>query len=439
MIDRRDAIRFGAVLGASAILPPWASAAFAGGGARAFNWMPFPPSATGMTSEGLEGVRATVQKHIDANELTGAVTAIARHNKLAWYEAQGVRNVDTGAPLLRNDIFRLASSTKPLTAACILMLMDAGKLSIDDKVSRYIPTFRNPKVAVLPEGWEKIIFDFTKRDQLKTQVKLVPAEREVTIKDLLTHTAGVGTFFGVTGLTPSVVPSQTLADRIPLIGSVPLDFQPGTKWSYSPLDAFDILLRIVEIVSGSPADEFMKKRLFDPLGMTDTVFNVSAEQQARLVPLYKRENGAWKPDVDILGAGSPSLKYLSGAGGIVSTVHDYMQFQEMLLNRGTLNGRHILKAETVALMSTNHVGTLFEQFPLFGRKGWGFGLGVAIVLDPEVSGSGRGRGSFGWDGAHGTDGWVDPSNDLAAVYFVQQAVKPALADFGKAVTRAIAA
>lgn len=439
MISRRTALQFGAATGACALLPSLAVARIAKSKFPTFDWTPYPAAATGMTQAGLEGVRATIQRYIDANQLTGAVTAVSRHNKLAWYEAQGLGNVETGAAMRKDDIFRLASSSKPLTAACVLMMIDAGKLSIDDKISRFIPSFKNPKVAILPDGWEKIIFDFTRRDELKSKVKLVPADREVTIKDLLTHTAGIGTFFGVTGSTPPVNPSQTLADRIPLIGPVPLDFQPGTKWSYSPLDGFDILLRVVEIVSGLPADEFMKKRLFEPLGMTDTTFHLSPEQQKRLVPLYKRDKDQWKPDVDLLGAGNPALKYLSGAGGLVSTAHDYMQFEEMLLNHGTLNGHRILRPETVTLMSSNQVGALFEQFPLFGRKGWGFGLGVAIVLDPASSGSGRGRGSFGWDGAHGTDGWVDPSNDLAAVYFVQQPVKPALTDFGKAVERAIIA
>jgi CubicO group peptidase (beta-lactamase class C family) len=266
----------------------------------------------------------------------------------------------------------------------------------------------------------------------------VPADREITLKDLLTHTAGLGTFLGVRPTAP-VTKNETLADRIPLLGSAPLDFQPGTRWSYSPLDGFDVLLRIVEIVSGMSADDFMRTRLFEPLGMTDTVFHLSAEQQQRLVPLYARKENAWTPGMDILGAGDPAMKYLSGSGGILSTAHDYMQFEEMLLNRGELNGRRLLKPETVALMSSNHVGLLFEQFPIFGRKGWGFGLGVGIVLDPVAANSGRGRGSFGWDGAHGTDAWVDPEHDLAVVYCVQQSVAPALADFGNAIGKAIVA
>jgi CubicO group peptidase (beta-lactamase class C family) len=390
-----------------------------------------------MTRAGLDGVRASVQTHIDSNQLSGAVTAIARHNKLVWFEAQGVRNTQTADPMRRDDIFRLASSTKPVVAASILILMDEGKLSIDDKVSRFIPTFANPKVAVAPEGAEKALFNPALRAELKAQVKLVPADREITLKDLLTHTAGLGTIFGL-GDSPQIKADQTLADRVPLIGNMPLDFQPGAKWSYSAVDGFDVLLRVVEIVSGLPGDEFMRRRIFEPLEMTDTGFHVSADKRERVVYLSKRQNNAWTAGDDMLGSGDPAMRYLSGAGGLLSTARDYMQFQAMLLNRGELNGRRILKPETVALMSTNHVGSLFEQFTLFQRKGCGFGLGVGIVLDTVASGTGRGRGSFGWDGAYGTDGWVDPENDLAAVYFVQQNVRPTLLAFGTAIREAIA-
>lgn len=439
MIERREVLKLGAMLGAGAALPSCVSSRLASGQSSRFDWTLHPPEAAGLTRAGLAGVRATVQKHIDADELTGAVSAIARRDKLVWHEAQGVGNAETGAPMRKDAIFRLASSSKPITAACILMLMDEGKLSIDDKVSRFIPSFRNSKVALLPEVPQMAIFDPSKREQLKSKVKVVPADREVTLKDLLTHTAGVGSVFGITNPPVPIQKEKTLADRIPLLGPLTLDFQPGTKWSYSPLDGFDVLGHVVEIVSGMPLDQFMRRRLFEPLEMRDTGFHLSAEQRQRLVPMYKRENNAWKPTIDILGAGDPDMKYLCAAGGLLSTVHDYMQYQEMLLNRGALNGRRLLSREAVALMSTNHVGTLLEEFLIFQRKGWGFGLGVGVVVDPAVAGWGRGRGAFGWDGAHGTDGWVDPESDLAAVYFVQQSVRPALIDFGKAVAAAMAA
>lgn len=434
MLNRRNLLQSGASLAAATALPSCMSSAV---GSPRFEWSLNAPEAVGMTSAGTEGIGASVQKHIDANALTGAVTAVARNNKLVWFEAQGVRNTETGAAMRRDDIFRLASSTKPLVAACVLALADDGKLSIDDKVSRYLPTFGNPKVTVLPEAPGMALFDPAKRAELKAQAKLVPADREITLKDLLTHTAGLGTFLGISE-SPQVHSEQTLADRVPLVGSMPLDFQPGTKWSYSPLDGFDVLLHIVEIVSGMPGDEFMLTRLFQPLEMADTGFHITAEKRERVLPLYARKGSGWAAGVDLLGSGDPATKYLSGAGGLLSTAHDYMQFVMMLLNHGELNGRIVLRPGSVAQMATNHVGDLFEQFPLAGRKGWGFGLGVGVVIDPATSEWGRGRGSFGWDGAHGTDGWADPENKIAAVYFVQQAVRPALLDFGQAVRRAMA-
>lgn len=439
MIVRRDFLKVGAVLGGASLLPGCVSSHLSPKSSAAFSFTPQSPDAVGMSPAGLQGIAAAVQKHIDGKEITGAVTVVARNNMLAWFEAQGLHNVEAGTAMQKTDIFRLASSTKPITAAAIMMMMDAGKLSIDDKVSRYLPSFRNPVVAQVPPELEAQRFDFLKREQLKSKVRLVPAERELTLKDLLTHTAGLGTFFGMGGGSPEIDKAKTLADRIPLVGRASLDFQPGTQWAYSPLDGFDVLAHIVEITSGMAIDEFLRTRLFEPLGMADTTFHLTAEQRQRLVPMYRRDASGWKPSIDILGAGDPAMKYLSGAGGLVGTAQDYMLFQSMLLNRGALNGRRYLSREAVTMMSTNHVGRMFENFPVGGRKGWGFGLGVGVVVDPAAAGSTRGRGSFGWDGAHGTDGWVDPERNLAAVYFVQQAVKPALKDFEDAVATAVVA
>lgn len=437
MIDRRRILKMGALLGAGAALPGCVQTRLAGRASSAFDWRLVPPEAAGMSPAGIEGVRAAIRQAIDANELSSAVTVVARHGELAWYEAQGLRDVEAKTPVRADDIFRLASSSKPVTAVCALMLMDAGKLSLDDKISRFIPSFRNPRVAQLPPEVERQRFDFAKRDQLKSQVKIVPADRELTIKDLLTHTGGLSTFFGLGGGAPPIDKTKTLADRIPLVGQATLDFQPGTQWAYSPLDGIDVVGHIVEIVSGMTLDEFMRTRLFAPLQMPDTTFNLRPEQQPRLVPLYRREKNGWQPTADLLNAGDPAMKYLCAAGGLVGTAHDYMQFQMMLHHRGELNGRRILSPEAVALMSTNHVGRRFEDVPVMGRKGWGFGLAVGVVVDPAAAGSARGRGSFGWDGAHGTDGWVDPEHDLAAVYFVQQSTKPPLKAFDQAVAEAL--
>lgn len=396
-----------------------------------------------MSEVGLQGIRAAVQKHIDNHNLPGAVTVVARHNKLVWYEAQGVRDPETMAPLRKDDLFRMMSSTKPVTAVAVLMQLEAGKLALDDKVSRFIPTFANPRVAVPPAGWERAQADPGARAQMLAKVQLVPAERELTVKDLLTHTNGLGT--GGPGTMLANIPWRpdgVLADHATRVGGAPLDFQPGSRFSYSPLDAFDVLLRLVEISSGVPADVFVRERVLQPLDMRDTHFSVPAAKMRRVVKLHERKNGKWVPAPALFGNGP--TQYFSGAGGLISCAHDYMQFEEMLLNHGELNGRRLLKPETVTLMASNHVGDLYKNavpgFPAL-TAGRGFGLGVAVTVQPEIAKTGRGRGAFGWNGAYGTDSWADPELDIAAAFFVQQPSLPATmvagGDFQQAIRAAI--
>ncbi len=391
----------------------------------------------------MDAVRATIQKHLDAQEQTGVVSVIARRNKLVWYEAQGVRDPTTGAPMQKDDIFRMMSSSKPVTAACVLMMMDAGKLALEDPVSRFIPTFKDPKVIVPPPGWEKMLTDASSRKTLAVQAKLVPAGREITIKDLLTHTAGLGTI-GTTGGGPGMLvnnetfnPSMTLADFVPRLGKAALDFDPGTHWAYSLLFGFDTLLRVVEVTSGQPADVFMRERLFEPLDMRDTFFNIPESKRERVLPLWERKDNAWHQATPLFGNGA--TRYFCGSGGLLSTAHDYMQFEAMLFNRGELNGRRILKPQTVSLMSSNQVGDMFAKWLPFLTAGMGFGLGVGITVEPAEANWGRGKGAFGWTGALGTDSWVDPENELTVAFFVQQSLRPVQVDFQKAVRAAIVA
>ncbi len=423
-ITRREALGLGLALGLAGCAPN-ATRELERSTRRAstFNWKLHAPEEVGMSRAGLENVRAAIQKHVDKNEITGAVGAIARHDKLVWYEALGVRDAASGEPMRKDDLFRMMSSSKVVTAVAVLQMMDAGKLELDDKVNRFIPTFKDMKVVVAPPNAKDA-----------SQVTLVPAARDITIKDLLTHTSGLSSS-GEGALVNKIErkPDDTLADYIPRLGSAALDFQPGSKFSYSPLDGFDVLLRIVEIVSGMPADEFLRERLFEPLNMRDTYFNVPPKKQGRIVPLYARKEGAWSIQPWLLRLGP---RYLCGAGGLFGTVHDFMQFEAMLLNKGTLNGRRILKEETVTLMSSNHVGSMFsEWFPPM-TAGHGFGLSVRIVEDPD-KGSGRGVGAFGWGGAYGTESWADPQSDVAAALFIQQPVTAVQHDFQQALRHAI--
>lgn len=431
---RRDVLGLGAGLAASTL----AGGAFAQAKRSAtFNWTLHKPEEVGMTKAGLDAIKVAVQAHIDKKDLTGAVIAVARHNKLVQYEALGVRDVESGAPMRKDDIFRMMSSTKPTVGVATLMLQEEGKLSIDDKISRFIPEFANTKVAVAPDGFEAAMRDPAKRAALASQVKLVPASRDLTIRDLMTHTSGLSSG-GAGQLVNRIRRSQddTLADYIPRLGAAALDFQPGTRWRYSASDGIDVLLRIVEIASKTPADVFLRERIHQPLDMRDTYFNVPPAKYDRILTLYGRQDGEWRPQRAAFGYGP--IKYFSGAGGSMSTVHDYMQFEEMLLNKGELNGKRLLKPESVALMSTNHTGSLYGGTG-GATKGTGFGLTVRVLQDPAAANSGRLPGAFGWGGAYGTCSWTDPADDMTAAIFIQQPAPTVLPDYEHAIRRAVVA
>jgi len=240
---------------------------------------------------------------------------------------------------------------------------------------------------------------------------------------LLTHTSGITSVQGDPAQSAAALlsdveltPDDTLATWAPKVGSAPLEFQPGSKFAYSGTDAWDVLLRIVEIVSGQTADVFMRARLFQPLDMRDTYFNVPPAKQERIVDIFNRVDGEWKKQEHLFGPGP--YRRLSGGGGLFSTVHDFINFELMLLHRGHFNGHRILQPETVDLMTTNQVGTLFAEWIPPITAGQGFGLGVRIVEDP-ANARGRSVGAFGWGGAYGTETWAEPERDLVAAMFLQ--------------------
>jgi CubicO group peptidase (beta-lactamase class C family) len=269
----------------------------------------------------------------------------------------------------------------------------------------------------------------------KPDVDLVAANREITIEHLMTHTSGLQS--GGLGAALNPVPrsnDETLATYIPKLAAAPLDFQPGSRWSYSALAGIDTLGRIVEIVSGMTFDEFLRQRLFGPLGMRDTHFVIPADKQGRLLPLFRRQGDAWQ------ASSTPGFldtrTYLSGAGGLYSTAHDYIRFEQMLVNGGELDGNRILSPKTVQLMSMNHVGDLFRG--LRGRdNGLGFGLTVYVTLDEANATRWRTAGSFGWAGAFGTITWSDPKEELIGVLMIQQSDDLVQNDFATAVMQAI--
>ncbi len=380
------------------------------------------PEAVGMSGERLGRIDAVVGRYIDEKKVSGAVALVARRGRVVHFEARGVMDVESKAPMRTDSIFRMASSTKPVTGVAVLMLIEEGKVALTDPVSRFLPEFKGAKVAV-EEGGE---------------VRLVAAEREVTIRDLLTHTSGL--LSGGTGMR--MAPQEllkpdgarsTLAEGAGQFASVPLDFQPGTRWRYSGLAGIDVLARVVEVASGRPFDEFLRARVFEPLGMKDTSFVLPEDRRDRLASVHRKTAGGLEKIPSSIRF--PDT-YPSGAGGLVSTAADFFRFAQMLANGGELDGKRLLSPRGVELMGSNHVGELFVGQA--GRPaGMGFGLTVEVVVDPVKAGTFRSPGSFGWDGAFGTHFWVDPREKLVAVLLIQTSGREFHRDFETAVMQAI--
>ena len=373
---------------------------------RASTLVPGKPEEAGFSAERLARVREAVKRHLDAGSPSGAVTLVARRGKIVHHEAHGLMDVESKKPMPKDGIFRLASTSKPITAAAVLMMIEEGKVRLADPVSRFIPEFKSMKVAVPRPGGSGKEFD------------TVPSAREITVRDLLTHGSGLMSGGLGNAAAPRREPSDTLATFVPKLASVPLDFQPGTLWRYSGQAGFDVLSRIVEIASGLPYDRFLRERLFDPLGMKDTGFYAPPDRAGRLVTLYRRTpEGKLERTPDQSGLSSTS--YFAGSGGMVSTAEDYATFSQMMLNGGELNGRRYLGPRTVQMMITNHTGDMVNG--QFGRpaRGMGFGLGVQVNEDPAASGLPQSKGAWGWAGGFGTNFNVEPAEQLVTVVFIQ--------------------
>jgi CubicO group peptidase (beta-lactamase class C family) len=376
----------------------------------------------GMSSERLGRIHEAIQRHIDAGEISGAVTLVARRGQVVHFEAYGLMNIDAKRPMQKDAIFRIASMSKPITGVAVLMMLEEGKLRLGDRVSKFLPEFKDPKVAVARGT--------------SGESYLVPADRELTIRDLLTHTNGLMTGgLGSKSGPKRPAAGDTLASYVPTLGTVPLDFQPGTQWAYSGLAGPDTLSRIVEIVSGQSYDEFLRTRLFEPLGMRDTFFYPPDDRRPRLTTLYsKSPNGLVKAE----NQDGFSLKtYFSGGGGLMSTAQDYLQFAQMLLNGGELNGKRFLSPRTVDLMASNHVGDMFNGKLGRPAHGMGYGLLVGIVEDNVAAGLRVSNGAFGWDGAYGTQTWIDPKEKMVTIVMIQTQVPQVQRDFENAVMQAI--
>jgi CubicO group peptidase (beta-lactamase class C family) len=383
------------------------------------------PEDLGLSTERLRQIHAMVQRHIDAGDITGAVVLVARKGQIAYLEAQGVMDLESKKPMTRDSMFRMASMTKPVIGTSIMMMLEEGKLQLGDPVSKYIPEFKDMKVAVLIEAGHG--------PGNPPKFYTMPAERPITIKDLLTHTSGLSS--GPMGQSEVAKirrqPTETLADYIPRLATTPLEFQPGTHWMYSPSDGFDVLARIVEVTSGMPLNRFLKQRIFDPLDMPDTSHYPSDAQMSRLVTAYQKTATGLVKNENSLSMSSKV--YFAGGGGLVSTIDDYSHFAQMLANGGELNGRRLLSPRTVKLMSSVHI-----PYTLPGRTlGEGFGLSVRVMQDAIVGNHRVSDGSFGWSGAYGTHFWVDPKEDIVAVMMIQTPIREMRPEFENAVAQAI--
>ena len=410
-----------ALVGSAAIIAAtWPGAALAGSIPTG------KPEDVGMSSERLARIGPAMQRAIDAGEIAGVVTLVARRGRVVHFEAYGYSDIAKRTPMRTDAIFGLASSSKPITAVAIMMLVENGDIRLSDPVSKFIPEFAAPpQVAVAKPGGPENSFD------------LVPATRPITVRDLLTHGSGLlsgGLGQRAAGTAAQRAPQDTLATYIPKLGTVPLDFQPGTLWRYSGLAGFDVLSRIVEVASKQPFDEFLRERIFEPLEMPDTAFKYTGRQADRLAAVHARRDGKLESTPRDLS----NVVYFSGAGGLSASVEDYLQFAEMLMNGGELNGHRLLGPRTVELMTSNHTGDMVNG--QFGRPahGMGFGLGMQVVLDPIAAELSVSKGAISWPGGSGVAHWIEPAEQLVSIYFIQGGQGgPARTAFENAVRQAI--
>lgn len=376
------------------------------------------PADVGLSEAGLARIDAFLKSQVDQGELAGVVTLAARHGKVAHTSAFGHADLAGGVPASADTIFRIYSMTKPVTGVAMSILWDEGKWSPDDPIARHLPEFEGVKVF---EGVDDA-----------GAPKLAPAASPPTLRQLLTHTAGLA--YGFDPSTPlgalyqaaQVWQSASLAEFARKVAALPLAYQPGTQWLYSL--SMDVQGAIIEKLSGQSLPEFMRTRIFEPLGMEDTAFHVPPEKRQRLAKLYR-----WSPRQgrlvelpNILGPDYDAPPALAvGGGGLFSTVGDYARFAQMLLNGGELDGRRVVSAAALKQQMSNHLsdailaggyGVGAQQM----RPGFGHGFNGAVFHDPMAAGVPVGPGAYHWDGAAGTWFWVDPANDLLYVGMIQR-------------------
>ena len=361
------------------------------------------PEAVGISGERLHRVDQLVSKYVDAAQIAGAVTLIARQGKVVYFEAQGKSNVANGKPMTHDTIVRIYSMSKPITSVALMMLYEEGAFQLDDPVEMYIPAFENQQVYV--EGPASLPV-------------LKPAKNKMTIRHLLTHTSGLS--YGIFSSTAvdtmyrKATGGSWWANQEALantLGPMPLLFEPGERWHYSL--ATDVLGYLVEVLSGRSFDSFLQQRIFDPLKMVDTGFYVPADKIDRFANHGINDDGSLLVvDDPATGQFSKKPSFLSGGAGLVSTASDYVRFAQMLMNGGELDGARLLGRKTVAYMTQNHINGVHEP-------GYGFGLGFSVRIDDKDAGVIGTKGTYGWNGAANTYYFADPEEELIGIFMTQ--------------------
>ena len=384
------------------------------------------PEALGMSSARLERLDAVLKSYVDNDQLAGQVILVLRNGSVAYSAENGMRNIQAGLPMTQDTIFRIASQTKAIVSTGIMILHERGQLDISHVLSRYIPEWADMQVAVAKDsgGYD-----------------LEPAERPITLRNLLTHTGGMSYGSGpaaaeweAAGLQGWYFANKTesIGTSIARMAALPLDAHPGEQWIYGYNT--DILGAVIEKASGSTLEEFLQQEIFDPLGMEDTHFYLPRDKSDRLAVVYQPKDGggieaiAAKDGMRSQGlyktGDGPNMSF-SGGAGLLSTANDYAKFLQMTLNGGEFDGERILSRKSIELMTTNHLGDI----PF--RSGQGFGLGFSIVTDLGARGSLGSIGEYGWGGAYHSTYWVDPVEQLVVVYMTQMIPATGLDDSAK--------
>ncbi|SIT45205.1 conserved hypothetical protein [Paraburkholderia ribeironis] len=373
----------------------------------------------GLCATRLKALTNAMQGYVERGEVAGVVSLVWRRGEIGYFEPLGLRDEAAQLPMERATLFRIASMTKPVTSAAILMLIEEDRLALDTPISRWLPELAAPRVLREPAG----SLDDTD-----------PVKAPLTVLDLLTHRAGFAYHFTATGPLAEAYAAafngfEAHADTgawLARIARLPLMFQPGSRWHYGI--ATDVLGVLIERVSGMPLGEFFRTRIFEPLGMRDTAFWVPDAQLARLATAYGIEPGTRRRVIEDHPATSrwanPN-RFQSGGGGLVSTAQDYLQFAQLLLGRGRVGATRLLSHRSVDLMRCNFLTRDQRRLPAFGQVLWagqGFGLGVSIVDDPaqQLPLGYRSMGSFGWPGAYGTSWFADPVENLIGLMLIQR-------------------